>query len=99
MNKTKPTAQLRQRPEALKLHWKDGRTSLLAGSSFHGNDLVEKLQPLYLAQGVTMASYTAASEQLAFSMYRIKLNELDDKTAEQCRDLARVIVNAAIGVN
>lgn len=86
----------RQRPEAMKLHWEDGRTTVLLGRQAPSS--AQKVQPLYPAQGASMVSYQDAADQLAYSMHGTTLNQLDDKTAEQVRHLARATVNAAIGV-
>jgi hypothetical protein len=94
----KKQPQPRQRPEALKLHWKDGHVTMVAGRTFAETPLLEKIQPMYLAQGVNIASYVDAAEQLAFTLHGTTLNQLDDKTAEQVRHAARTTVNAALGI-
>lgn len=86
-------------PEALKIAWNDGRVTLLLGASFTQHHLVKKVTPLYSAKDGGALSYVAAANQLAFSMHQCTLSELDDKTAEHVRHLARVTVNAAAGVS
>lgn len=89
----------RQRPEAMKVHWRDGRVTAVLGQHLSQGGEIAKVQPLYPAQGANMVSYTDAAEQLAFTLHGTTLNQLDDKTAEQVRHAAFATVNAAIGVN
>ena len=94
----KDTGTTRQRPLAVKLFWKDGRTSAVIGTGVHAGPQIDKVQPLYGAKGCDLVSYHEATEQLAYSMHGTTLNQLDDKEAERIRHLARVTVDAAIGI-
>lgn len=88
----------KQPPLATKIFWKDGRTSSVLTTKVALVPQIDKLQPLYGAKDVTGVSYHDATEQLAYSMHGVTLNQLDDKEAERIRHFARVTVDAAIGL-
>lgn len=89
----------KQPPVGTKIFWKDGRTSAVLHTKVTLVPQIEKLQPLYGAKDVHGVSYHDATEQLAFSMHGVTLNQLDDKEAERIRHFARVTVDAALGLS